>query len=81
GGNQQKAAIGKWLDADRNVFLFDEPTKGIDVKAKSEVLSLIKQLADEGKGILYFSSEIDELLEISDKILLMYDGEITATLT
>ncbi|MYL65641.1 ATP-binding cassette domain-containing protein [Bacillus hwajinpoensis] len=81
GGNQQKAAIGKWLDADRNVFLFDEPTKGIDIKAKTEVLSLIKHLADEGKGILYFSSEIDELLEISDKILVMYDGEITATLT
>ncbi|WP_347552047.1 sugar ABC transporter ATP-binding protein [Pseudalkalibacillus hwajinpoensis] len=81
GGNQQKAAIGKWLFDDRKVFLFDEPTKGIDVKAKSEVLGLIRHLADEGKGILYFSSEIDELLDISDKILVMYDGEITATLT
>ena len=81
GGNQQKASIGKWLYEDQNVFLFDEPTKGIDVKAKAEVLELIKLLADEGKGILYFSSEIDELLEISDKILVLYDGEITATLT
>lgn len=81
GGNQQKAAIGKWLYDDQKVFLFDEPTKGIDVKAKAEVLALIKGLADQGKGVLYFSSEIEELLDLSDRILVMYDGEITATLT
>lgn len=81
GGNQQKVAIGKWLSEDRDVYLFDEPTKGIDVKAKADVLNVIRGLADKGKGVLYFSSEFDELLEIADRILVMYDGIFTAELT
>ncbi|TLS38298.1 sugar ABC transporter ATP-binding protein [Pseudalkalibacillus caeni] len=79
GGNQQKVAIGKWISPDRHVYMFDEPTKGIDVNAKKEVFQLIHSLAEQGKGVLYFTSEIDELLEIADRILVMYDGEIIAT--
>ncbi|MCF6409829.1 sugar ABC transporter ATP-binding protein [Pseudalkalibacillus salsuginis] len=81
GGNQQKVAIGKWISQDRNVFLFDEPTKGIDVNAKREIFQLIDLLAGQGKGIVYFTSEIEELLLIADRILVMYDGEITSSFT
>ncbi|WP_440480404.1 sugar ABC transporter ATP-binding protein [Rossellomorea aquimaris] len=76
GGNQQKVSIGKWLTEDASLFLFDEPTKGVDVGAKKEIFSLIQSLAQEGKGILYFSCEIQEILAISDRILVMYDGQI-----
>ncbi|WP_408009895.1 sugar ABC transporter ATP-binding protein [Pseudalkalibacillus sp. A8] len=81
GGNQQKVAIGKWISPERNVFLFDEPTKGIDVNAKKEIFQLIDSLAGQGKGILYFTSETEELLLIADRILVIYDGEITASFT
>ncbi|WP_257351498.1 sugar ABC transporter ATP-binding protein [Pseudalkalibacillus decolorationis] len=81
GGNQQKVSIGKWISPDRNVYLFDEPTKGIDVKAKKEIFQLIQSLAEQGKGILYFTSELEELLHIADRILVMYDGEFTASFT
>jgi len=78
GGNQQKVAIGKWLDADCRIYLFDEPTKGIDIGAKEEVFRLIRELASQGKGVLYFTNEISELLSIADRILVMVDGQITA---
>ncbi|MFC7371745.1 sugar ABC transporter ATP-binding protein [Fictibacillus iocasae] len=78
GGNQQKAAIGKWLMHGGDIFIFDEPTKGIDIRAKEDVFSLIQTLASQGKGILYFTSELNELFAVADKILVMYNGEITA---
>ncbi|MEW9110315.1 MAG: sugar ABC transporter ATP-binding protein [Cytobacillus gottheilii] len=74
GGNQQKIAIGKWMSVQAEIYLFDEPTKGVDIGAKGEIFSLIHQLAEEGKGIIYFSSEIHELLAICDRVLVMYDG-------
>lgn len=76
GGNQQKVAIGKWLSHDANVYLFDEPTKGVDIGAKVDIFNIIQDCAAEGKGIVYLSSEIHEILLISDRILVMYDGRI-----
>ncbi|MBH0172775.1 sugar ABC transporter ATP-binding protein [Fictibacillus sp. 23RED33] len=80
GGNQQKASIGKWLLTDGDVFIFDEPTKGIDVGAKQDVFQCIKNLAANKKGILYFTSEIQELLAFCDRIIIMYDGKIAGEL-
>jgi simple sugar transport system ATP-binding protein len=76
GGNQQKVVIGKWLKTNAHVFIFDEPTKGIDVNAKQEVFSIIRSLADEGKAILYLTSEFQELLDIADTIYIMVDGQL-----
>ncbi|GLI82797.1 ABC transporter [Rossellomorea marisflavi] len=81
GGNQQKVAIGKWLTMDASLLLFDEPTKGVDVGAKKEIFHLIQSLAEKGKGILYFSCELQEIMAISDRILVMYDGEVVKELT
>ena len=81
GGNQQKVSIGKWLTDEASVFLFDEPTKGVDVGAKKEIFSLIQDLAEKRKAILYFSCELQEILAISDRILVMYDGRIVKELT
>jgi simple sugar transport system ATP-binding protein len=81
GGNQQKVVVGKWLDTDSQIFIFDEPTKGIDVSAKAEIFHLIQELAAKGKGILYFTSDLRELLDIADRILVLVDGFITAELT
>lgn len=81
GGNQQKVAIGKWLPTEAKVYLFDEPTKGIDVGGKSEIFRLIGKLAQEGKAILYFSSEIEEILGIADRILVMCEGKIAKELS
>jgi ribose transport system ATP-binding protein len=78
GGNQQKAVIGKWLLHQPSVFILDEPTRGIDVGAKYEVYKIINQLAAEGTGILFISSEIEELTGMCDRILVMAHGEITA---
>lgn len=76
GGNQQKVVIGKWLHTDAHIYLFDEPTKGVDIGAKREIYSLIGQLAAEKKGILYFTCEFQEALGIADRILVMHDGKI-----
>lgn len=81
GGNQQKVVIGKWLNTDSSLFLFDEPTKGIDVSAKKEVFQLIQQLAAEGKGIVYFSGEWEELLEVADRIIVLNKGKAAKVLT
>ncbi len=79
GGNQQKVVIGKWLLRQPRVFILDEPTRGIDVGAKYEVYKIINQLAAEGTGVLLISSEIEELIGMCDRILVMAQGEIRAT--
>jgi simple sugar transport system ATP-binding protein len=81
GGNQQKVAVGKWLPTKSHIFLFDEPTKGVDVGAKSDIYRLIGQLASEGKGILYFTCEFQEALGIADRILVMFKGKIVKELS
>jgi ribose transport system ATP-binding protein len=78
GGNQQKVVIGKWLLRSPRLFILDEPTRGIDVGAKYEVYKIINRLAAEGTGILVISSEIEELIGMCDRILVMSHGEIRA---
>lgn len=80
GGNQQKVAIGKWLAADCDIYLMDEPTKGVDVGAKSEIYQLIQELAAQGKCILYFSCENSEILSLTDRVYVMYNGTVSAEL-
>ena len=80
GGNQQKVAVGKWLVSDAEVYIFDEPTKGVDVGAKRDIFELIERLAEMGKGIIYASCEFSEILAITDKTYVMYDGEIAKEL-
>lgn len=76
GGNQQKVAIGKWLAADADIYIMDEPTKGIDVGAKREIFDLIYGLADQKKGVIYLSSELKEILAVTERVYVMYNGEI-----
>ncbi len=80
GGNQQKVAVGKWLITDADVYIFDEPTKGVDVGAKHDIFELIGRLARNGKGIIYASSEILEILGIADRTYVMYDQTIVKEL-
>ncbi|MDH1086487.1 sugar ABC transporter ATP-binding protein [Pantoea brenneri] len=81
GGNQQKVIIGRWVAADASVFLFDEPTRGIDIGAKSEIYHLIEKLAQAGKAIVVVSSEMTEIMRIADRVLVMREGRITQELT
>ena len=76
GGNQQKVILGRWLAAESEVLILDEPTRGIDVGSKAEIHTLVAQLAREGKGILYISSELPEVLGISDRILVFHEGRL-----
>lgn len=78
GGNQQKVIIARWLAADSDLILFDEPTRGIDVGAKQEVYSLMNEMANSGKGIIVVSSEVPELLRTCDRIYVMHEGGIKA---
>jgi ribose transport system ATP-binding protein len=80
GGNQQKVVLGKWLTADSNILIFDEPTRGIDVGAKSEIYRLLNNLARQGKSIIMISSELPEVLRMSHRILVMCEGRITGEL-
>lgn len=75
GGNQQKVAIGKWLVAEADVYIFDEPTKGVDVGAKKDIFELINELASRGKAIIYASSELSEIIGITDRVYVLYDGK------
>lgn len=80
GGNQQKVVIAKWLSADSDILIFDEPTRGIDVGAKSEIYALMEQLAKKGKAIIMISSELPEVLRMSDRVAVMCEGELTGIL-
>ncbi len=81
GGNQQKVIIAKWLAQNSDIFIFDEPTRGIDIGAKSEIYHLMNQLAEEGKSIIMISSELPEILRMSDRIIVMCEGRKTAELS
>ena len=80
GGNQQKVVIAKWLAHDCDIMIFDEPTRGIDVGAKSEIYKLMNELAKMGKSIIMISSELPELLRMSDRIMVMCEGVLTGRL-
>ena len=80
GGNQQKVAVGKWLTADGELYMFDEPTKGVDVGAKQDIFHLINNIAKKGKGVIYATCEDSELLSLTDRIYVMYSGKIMAEL-
>jgi rhamnose transport system ATP-binding protein len=79
GGNQQKVVLGKWLATGPKVLIIDEPTRGIDVGTKSEVHRLISELAGTGLAVLMISSELPEILGMSDRVLVMHEGRITAS--
>jgi ribose transport system ATP-binding protein len=78
GGNQQKIVLAKWLATKPKILMLDEPTRGIDINAKNEIYKLILKLADEGLGIIVVSSELTEILAISDRVLVMAEGSISA---
>ncbi len=80
GGNQQKVIIGRWLAAGTKIYLFDEPTRGIDIGTKSEIYNLIENLAKAGNVVLVVSSEMPEIIRVSDRVLVMKEGEIKAEL-
>ena len=80
GGNQQKVVIAKWLLKDSDILIFDEPTRGIDVGAKSEIYELMEKLVSEGKSIIMISSELPEILRMSDRIIVMCEGRVTGCL-
>jgi ribose transport system ATP-binding protein len=80
GGNQQKIVLAKWLGREPKVIILDEPTRGVDVGAKAEIHHLVRQLADHGTAVLVVSSDLPELLELSDVIHVMRDGRVVGTL-
>jgi ribose transport system ATP-binding protein len=81
GGNQQKVVLGKWFARECDIYLFDEPTRGIDVGAKIEIYHLMNKLIERGAAILMVSSELPEILGMSDQVLVMKEGKVTGTLT
>lgn len=80
GGNQQKVALGKWLCLNPKVLILDEPTRGIDVGSKSEIYKLVRSLADSGVGVIMVSSELEEIIGLSDRVLVMHEGACTGIL-
>ncbi|MBU1821282.1 MAG: ATP-binding cassette domain-containing protein, partial [Bacteroidetes bacterium] len=80
GGNQQKIVLAKWLATNPKLLLLDEPTRGIDIHAKSEIYKLIIELAAQGLGIVVVSSELPEILAVSDRVLVMSEGRMTANI-
>ena len=77
GGNQQKVVLARWLAHEPRLLILDEPTRGIDVGAKAEIYQLVRQLAADGIGVIFISSELSEVLSISDRIVVMQGGRIT----
>lgn len=81
GGNQQKVLLGRYLAAETEILILDEPTRGVDVGARGEIYELMQQLAEQGVGILMISSEVEEIVAMSDRVLVMREGRLTADLT
>ena len=81
GGNQQKVVLAKWLLSGCNIFIFDEPTRGIDVGAKAEIYALMRDLADKGAAILMISSDLPEVLRMSDRVLVMREGALAGEIS
>lgn len=81
GGNQQKVVIAKWLAMAPNILIMDEPTRGIDIGAKSEIYALMRKLTEQGMSIIMISSEMAEVIQVSDRILVMHEGSISGELT
>jgi len=81
GGNQQKVVIAKWLGTEPKVLIMDEPTAGVDIGTKSEIVAIIRRLADSGRGVIVISSEYPELLAVSDRVLVMRDGKVVKELS
>jgi len=80
GGNQQKVILARWLDSNAKIIIFDEPTRGVDIAAKSQIHSLMRELNEQGASIIMISSELPEILEMSDRIIVMHEGKITGEL-
>ena len=80
GGNQQKILLGKWLLSNPKLLIIDEPTRGIDIASKSEIYVILRKLADRGISVVVISSEINEILGISDRVLIMREGRIVNTM-
>ena len=80
GGNQQKVILAKWLTTDAEVLIFDEPTKGIDVGAKADIYSIMEELVAQGRSIIMISSELPEIIGMSDRVIIMHQGKVTGTL-
>jgi ribose transport system ATP-binding protein len=80
GGNQQKVVIGKWLATRPRVFLLDEPTRGVDIGAKQEIYRLMEELASKGVAVLFVSSDLEEILGMSDRVLVLHEGRLTGEL-
>lgn len=81
GGNQQKVVFAKWLCSQAGIYIFDEPTRGIDVGAKSEIYQIINDLVGQGAAVIVISSELPEILGICDRVIVMRDGRITADMS
>lgn len=81
GGNQQKIVLAKWLLTNPQILILDEPTRGIDIGAKAEIYKLINQLTEEGYSIIMISSEMQEILGMSDRIIVLCEGRIAGTLS
>ena len=78
GGNQQKTVLAKWLMMNADIYIFDEPTRGIDVGAKTEVYNLIRNLSKQKKSVIFISTEIPEIIAVSDRIIVMHNGKVNA---
>ena len=81
GGNQQKVAVGKWLAADCDVYIFDEPTKGVDVGAKQDIHALVHELANQGLAVIIISDDLPEVVVNSSRVIVMKEGSIVGEMT
>ena len=80
GGNQQKLVVGRWIALSPDLLLLDDPTKGVDIHSRQEIHAILRKCLDEGMSIIYVSSDNEELLDISDRIYVFYEGRISAEL-